>query len=230
MEHRLFRFGSLLIIVVLGIHVMLERRKPDQSSVVVAEIESEPGGPTEEVRPADQQNGILIILELIVMAGLGGVLVVTWLLPALGDSVSEAMIGSGEKVEETPRSVAAAKLAAGDYEGAIKELQQQELNHPADRYPVLEIARIYRDKMDDSNSATLTLHTALVSREWPIEDETILRLRLAEFLAADRKDFAGAREQIESIIQQHPGTPQAGAATTQLRALEEQEYRASHAH
>jgi hypothetical protein len=163
------------------------------------------------------------------MAGLGGVLVVTWLLPALGDSVSEAMIGSGEKAEVTPRAVAAAKLAAGDYQGAIKELEHQAQSSPHDRYPVLEIARIYRDKLKETETAVLTLRTALVTREWDLENETILRLRLADILAADRKDFAGAREQIESIIQNHPGTPQAGAATTQLRALEEQEYRATHA-
>jgi hypothetical protein len=228
MEHRLFRFGSLLVIILLGIHVMIEMGKPDQSAAVVAAVESE-SGEVAEVKPRSEQNGILIIIELIVMAGLGGMLLVTWVLPALGDSVSEAMIGSGEKVEETGRSVAAAKLAAGDYEGAIKELQKQEMKSPHDRYPVLEIARIYRDKLHDSNSAMVSLHTALVSREWQVEDETIIRLRLAEFMAADRKDFAGARELIESIIQEHPGTPQAAAATTQLRALEEQEYRASQA-
>ena len=59
------------------------------------------------------------------MAGLGGLLLVTWVLPALGDSVSEAMIGSGEKVEETVRSVAAVKLAAGNYEGRSRNCRSR---------------------------------------------------------------------------------------------------------
>ena len=43
-----------------------------------------------------------------------------------------------------------------------------------------EIARLYRDKLHDSNSAMVSLHTALVSREWQVEDETIIRLRLTQ--------------------------------------------------
>ena len=63
MERRLFRFGSLLVIILLGIHVMIEMGEPDQSVAVVAAGESESGEPAEEVKPRSEQNGILIVLN-----------------------------------------------------------------------------------------------------------------------------------------------------------------------
>ncbi len=205
MEHRFFRYGSLAVIGLLILHVIWIRSRPEEQQ---------------------NESGVLMILELFIIAILGGVLFVTWVLPALGDSMTEAMIGSGEKVEQTPRSTVVSLIAAGDYEEAILELEKQAQAAPTDRGPVLEIARLYHDKLNDPDSAVQTIRTALVSREWAAEDETQLRLRLADWLGA-RKDFAGAREQVEAVLAKFPDTPQAGAATTKLREVQEKEYLAS---
>lgn len=205
MEHRFFRYGSLAVIGLLVLHVLIIRGQPEEKQ---------------------NENAVLMILELFVIAILGGILFVTWVLPTLGEKVTEAVLSSGEKEAETPHSVVVALLAEGDYEGAIAELQKQAQAAPTDRKPVMEMARIYHDRLEDPDSAVQTIKTALVSREWSPEDETQLRLKLAEWLAG-RKDFAGARHQLETVIEKYPGTPQAGAATSTLREVEEKEYLAN---
>lgn len=204
MEHRFVRIGSLLVIGALLLHVMIQKGRPEE-----------------------EQNGMTMMLEIIVMGVLGGILFVTWILPSLGDKMSEAMIGSGEEVEETPHSETAARIAAGNYAGAIAEYQKISLANPADRHPVMEIARLYRDKLHDSDSAVQTLHTALVSREWTPDNEAALRLRLADVLAEDRKDFEAAKEQAQAVIDKFSGTPPAGAATAKLHDISEKQYLAS---
>ena len=101
------------------------------------------------------------------------------------------------------------------------------LAQPDDRFPVLEIARLYRDKLEDPDSAIQSLHTALISRPWSVESEGTLRLKLADLLSTDRKDFAAALVEVQTVIEKFPGTPSAGAATSKLREIEEQQFLAS---
>lgn len=204
MDSRLFRITALIVMVLLIFAVMRERNLPE-----------------EEMNPG------LIVFELIIIAVLGGLLFVTWLLPALGDKISEGMMGSGEKAEETPSSRAVGLIARGDYQGAILEFEKMAAASPADRYPVVEISRIYRDKLDDPDGAIQTLHTALVSREWRPEDEVFLRLRMADIQVADKKDFAAAREAVQAVVTKFEGTPHAANATHKLRQIDEEEYLAS---
>jgi hypothetical protein len=120
-----------------------------------------------------------------------------------------------------------ARMARGDYAGAIREFEKMAVANPADRYPVVEISRVYRDKLDDIDAAIQTVGTALVSRPWSPEDETFLLLRLAEFYSKDKSDFAKAREAIDRVMEKHAGTPHAANATHKLRQIEEAEYLAS---
>jgi tetratricopeptide (TPR) repeat protein len=204
MDSRLFRISSLVILVLLVARIIYEKNQPD-----------------EEV------NAMLVVLELILGAAIAGTLFVTWLLPSLGDKVSEAMLGSGEKVEETATSIATARLAQGDYEGAILEFEKMAAAHPADRQPVVEISRVYRDKLGDVDSAIQTIQTALVSREWNAEDEAFFWLRLADLHSKDKKDFVKAREMVEKVMEKFADTPHAANATHKLRQIEEEEFIAS---
>jgi tetratricopeptide (TPR) repeat protein len=204
MESRSFRIAALIILVLLVIRIAYEKSLPD-----------------EEV------NAMLVVLEMIVVAAIAGTLFVTWLLPTIGDKMSEAMLGSGDKVKETADSVATARLAQGDYDGAILEFEKMAAANPADRQPVVEISRIYRDKLADVDSAIQTIQTALVSREWKPEDESFFWLRLSEFYSKDKKDFVKAREMVEKVTEKFAGTPHAANATHKLRQIEEEEFIAS---
>ena len=203
MEHKVFRIGSLAFLVLLVIGIAKEKNLPD-----------------------DSQNPLYLVLLYILAAVIVGILVVTWALPALGDKVSEAMIGSGEEAEETPTSKAVALMVAGDYEGAISEYARLSMANPEDRHPVVEMARLYHDKLDDPESAIQTLATALGSRSWKADDETFLTIRLADWLMEDRKDFAGARERLEHLQRKHAGEAPSFQAATKLREVDEAEYRA----
>ena len=205
MEHRLFRWGSLLVIGALVAHIMVER-----------------------ARPEEEQNGLSMMLSFIVMGVIGAVLFVTWVLPTLGDRMTEALVSSGEKVEPTPGSLVAGHLASGDYEAAIGELQKQSLADPSNPRPVLEIARLHHEKLDDTTSAIQSLHTALVSRDWAPAHETTLRLRLADFmLIAHPDNFEAAKAEIQKVLDAFPETPQAAEAATKHREIQEKQFLAS---
>jgi len=205
MEHRFFRWGSLLAMGALLVHVLVEKGRPEE-----------------------EQNGLAMMLSFIVMGVIGAVLFVTWVLPAIGDKMTEALVSSGEKVESTPGSEVARHIAEGDYEEAISGLQKQSLGEPLNPRPVLEIARLHQEKLDDPASAVQSLHTALVSREWAPAHEAALRLRLAEcLLAANPGDFDSARAEVQQVLDRFPGTPHAADAATSLRQIQEKQFLAS---
>jgi len=99
MENRFFRLASLAVIGLMTVFVLVERGKPE-----------------------DEQNGLTMMLAFIVAGVVGAVLFVTWILPTLGDKMTEALVSSGEKIEETPGAVVARHIAEGDYEAAIGAL------------------------------------------------------------------------------------------------------------
>lgn len=117
-------------------------------------------------------------------------------------------------------------MVAGDYDGAIAEYARLSMAHPEDRQPVMEMARLHHDKLNDPDSAIQTLSTALESRTWKPDDETFLTIRLAEWLMQDRQDFAGARARLEHIQQKFAGEAPSFQATTKLREVDEAEFRA----
>ncbi|MGI8604484.1 MAG: tetratricopeptide repeat protein [Verrucomicrobiales bacterium] len=204
MDSRFFRISSIIVLGLLLGKIIYDRSLPE-----------------EEV------NSMLVVFEFIIVAAIAGTLFVTWLLPSLTDKFSEAMLGSGDKIEETQTSIATAKLAQGDYEGAILEFEKMAAANPSDRQPVVEISRVYRDKLDDPDSAIQTIHTALISREWKPEDEAFFLLRLADLYSKDKRDFGKAREVVDQVLQKHHGTPHAANATHKLRQIEEEEFIAS---
>jgi len=205
MEHRIFRWGSLLVMGALLIHVMVERARPD-----------------------DEQNGLSMMLSFIVMGVVGAVLFATWLLPTIGDKMSEALVSSGEKMPQTPGSRVARHLVEGDYEGAIAELQRQSLAAPLNPKPVLEISRLHHEKLADTGSAVQSLRTALVSREWPPADEATLRFRLADLmLMLTPPAFSTAEAEVQTVLDKFPGTTQAGDAESKRRELREKKFLAS---
>lgn len=182
----------------------------------------------EKAKPDEEQNGMTMMLAFIVAGVIGAVLFVTWGLPTIGDKMTEALVSSGEKVEDTPGSVVARHIAQGDYEEAIAELQKQSLAEPQNPRPVLEIARLHHEKLEDPESAVQSLRTALVSREWPPAHEATLRLRLADFLMiVPPGGFEAARTEVQGVLDRFPGTPQAADAATKLREIQEKQFLAS---
>ncbi|MFN0128469.1 MAG: hypothetical protein ACKV19_17480 [Verrucomicrobiales bacterium] len=205
MENRFFRWGALLIVAAMVVIVLVEQAKPEE-----------------------EQNGLTVMLAFIVAGVLGAILFVTWVLPTIGDKMTEALVSSGERVRDTPGAIVARHIAGGDYEAAIDELQKQSLAEPQNPRPVLEIARLHLEKLDDPQGALQSLHTALISREWPPVHEATLRLRLADLLLSiPPPNFEAAKAEVQGVVDRFPGTPQAVDAATKLREIQEKQFLAS---
>ena len=88
----------------------------------------------------DGSDGVKLVF-VILMGGLGGILMVKFFIPWLGDLMGEAVFSSGEEVEQDSMTKAAACIAQGDYKGAIEHYEKMLEDKPDDPFPVAEIAK-----------------------------------------------------------------------------------------
>ena len=72
----------------------------------------------------------MTFVYFIALGTAGGFLAVKYFIPWLGDAVGTALFSSGEQVGDDPALKAAAKLAQGDYEGAIAEHEKNFAQDP----------------------------------------------------------------------------------------------------
>jgi hypothetical protein len=107
----------------------------------------------------------MTFVYFIALGSAGGFLAVKYFIPWLGEAVSTALFSSGEQVGDDPALKAAARLAQGDYEGAIAEHEKTLAQDPAQVFPVGEIARISADKLGDPARALHVLSSHLQARD-----------------------------------------------------------------
>lgn len=160
------------------------------------------------------------ILGLAVVIGLFAVLVV---LPKFGDAVGTVMYSSGEEVQPDEGMKAAAKMAAGNYEGAIEEYQKMLQTKPEEVHPISEIAKIYVDKLHQPENALSFLKSQIESREWPEENAAFLLFRLAD-VQTQMQDFEGARATLELVVGNFPDTRHSANARHKIQELQEAEF------
>jgi tetratricopeptide (TPR) repeat protein len=156
------------------------------------------------------------ILLAFVSAGLVGVVFVIDVLPAIAQRMTHAVYDSAEEVEQDALHDARSKLAQGDYAGAIEAFQRAAEEDPMNRVPWVEIAKIYREHLEDPASAITTLRTALEGQEWEINDASYLMFRVAELYDEDCQDRASATVILQQVIDQFPETRHAANARHRL--------------
>jgi tetratricopeptide (TPR) repeat protein len=116
-------------------------------------------------------------------------------------------------------------LAQEKYPEAIERLRQFAQDSPDDRRPILEIARIQAEELEDEAAAWKTLETAWQNPETPPTHAAAYALRLVEMHQA-RPDFLQARHWAEQLISKFPNTPQASQAAIAIQHMDEAEWRA----
>jgi len=149
----------------------------------------------------------------------GGVLAVIYVLPMFVDRMSEELMGSSEEVGEDLLAGARAAVSEGDFPEAIRiyrEIWKEDSSH---RFPMVEIARIQRDKLESPAVAVMTLSEALDAHEWEEEDTAFLMFRMVEIYGKDLDDQEGVVEILKRAVEELPGTRHAANATHQLREL-----------
>jgi len=175
----------------------------------------------------DEGGQIASLFLMTICFGLaGGVLTFMYILPTIGDKISEQMLSGSGKVEPTENSKAIAKLMQGDYDGAISEFQKLADEKPGDTHPVMEISKIHADKLEDPDTGIAYLEGALEQGEWDEEGTSFLTNRLADLNIEHNGDYDTARSLLQQIVEALPGTRYSANATHRLRKLEEEEMQA----
>jgi tetratricopeptide (TPR) repeat protein len=167
----------------------------------------------------------LTFVYFVTLGAAGGFLAVKYFIPWLGDAVGTALFSSGEQVGDDPSLKAAAKLAQGDYEGAIAEHEKNLANDPSQVFPIGEIAKICADKLHDPARALHVLSSHLQARDWPEDDAAFLRFRMADIEIDKCRDYAAARALLEKIMLDFPDSRHRANAHHRLNELEQLEFK-----
>ncbi len=192
-----------------------------EQQIEVQEGDGDPDGKVAELKTELQSmegektfNGILLTF---LTSGLVGIFVVVYLLPFFAQRITHAVYDSGEKVEKDVMRDGRSLMAQGDYEGAIRAFKEAAAADPLNRVPWVEIAKIQKTHLGDAAAAILTIHHALESQEWELNDAAYFLFRLAELYDEMKGDRATAVSILNQVVDQFPGTRHSSNASHKLR-------------
>jgi tetratricopeptide (TPR) repeat protein len=168
----------------------------------------------ESIKNEKTFSGILLAF---LTAGLVGIVFVIHVLPAIAHRFTHAVYDSAEMVERDPMHDARAKVAQGDWEGAIEAFQAAAAADPLNRLPHVEIAKIQLEQLEDAPSAVRTLRHAIEDQEWQENDAAYLMFRLAEIYDAHLADRHSAGSIMQQVMEQFPETRHSANARQKLR-------------
>ena len=161
-------------------------------------------------------------LPALLLAGIYvGVLFVMYILPAITDKATAAVLDSNELVETDPLHDARAAHARGDYEEAMKVYRSVTDKDPYNRLPWVEISKIQHNNLENPEAALLTLRSALESHEWPVNDAAYFMGRVSEIYLTDLEDRESCITILKQMIDIFPETRHSANATHKLREMGE---------
>lgn len=167
------------------------------------------------------------LLLTFLTAGVFGILVVVYLLPLFAQKVTHAVYDSGEILEKDNMREAHSLLAQGEYLAAIDAFKKVADEDPYNRLPWVEIAKIHRVRLHDPATALTTLHTALESHDWIVDDAAYLMFRIAELYDEDFNDRITARTIMHQVAEEFPETRHSANAIHKLRDWDHQDEEAA---
>ncbi len=172
----------------------------------------------------NDEKEVYKLLSILLLAVGGGFFFVMVILPKLGDAVGTAMYSSGEVASSDEGAKAAAKIAKGDYQGAIEEYEIMMTEKPADPFPVAEIAKIRAEKLKDPGTALSFLREHLEAQEWAADDAAFLMFRMVD-LQAGLRDFDAAKAILQQVAGDFSGTRHSANAKHKLSEIEQKQYK-----
>lgn len=175
----------------------------------------------------DKENTGGLFIYMIVVGVVGGLVGVKYVIPWIGDAMGTFFFSSGEQVVMDDSMKAVAKLAQGDYEGAIAEYEKIAKEKPEDSFPVAEIAKIYSDKMDDPRRALAYLQAKIEGKEWEQDAAAFLMFRMVDLHADKLNDYQAARDMLEQVVANFPNTRHSANAHHKLREVEQAQFKAA---
>ena len=174
------------------------------------------------VKEAD--DGMKFLFFICVGVG-GGLWAVKVFIPWVGEALGTFFYSSGEEVRMDESMRAVAKVAQGDYEGAIAEYEKLAKSKPEDPHPVAEMAKIHSERLGDPEAAVALLSRHLQDRKWAEDDAAFLMFRLAELHSEKRRDHDAARVVLEQVIAQFPNTRHSANAHHRLNEVDQAKFK-----
>ena len=226
----LIRAAVALVMAAFVVLAVQESRRPEPPAFTGASVMD--GEPAPDAAPppppprGGYRNQVTLFTYLIFIAVTGGVIVLKWIVPAIGDRVADSFYSSPEPSEQTPTQKAMALVARGEYQKAVAAFERILAETPGDRFAVAEMARLHQDKLGDTDAAIRVLESAAAG-EWPEDDKCFFLLKLADLHAGTRHDFARAKELLGQVQMEFPGSRHAANAVHKLREIEEAEFMAA---
>ncbi len=170
-----------------------------------------------DIKSREDEKTFTGILLAFLTAGLVGIVFVIHVLPAIAHRFTHAVYDSAEMVEKDPMHDARAKVAQGDWPGAIEAFRAAAAADPLNRLPYVEIAKIQIDQLEDPAAAVDTLRHAIEGQEWQENDAAYLMFRLAEIYETSLGDHNSAATIMNQVIDQFPETRHSANARHKLR-------------
>jgi lipopolysaccharide biosynthesis regulator YciM len=138
-----------------------------------------------------------------------------------GDAVGEAMLSSAEESGTDPYMKARGKVAIGDYEAAVAEFREIAKDNPEDRMPVVEIVKLYLDRLHDTNNAELTLENAIRQEHWAPDDAAYFIFRLIDLIQEHHSDDQDrVVNLLQKVMRRYPDTRHSANAIHRLRDID----------
>lgn len=163
---------------------------------------------------------MLLVFGTAVVLGLaGGICVALYVLPAIGEKVGGLFFNPDEEIEKDVHSEAMARIAQGDYEGAVEAYRKVYEDDPTDTLSLSEMAKLYCEKLGDAEAGARVLEEAL-GNEWTPKDGAFLAERLVDVRWNYQRDGLAARALLIEIAETMPDTKHAANAQHRLREIE----------
>lgn len=160
-------------------------------------------------------------LPALMLAGVYvGIMFVLYVLPAITDKATTAVLDSGELVEKDPMHDARAAYARGDYEEAMEVYRRVADEDPYNRLPWVEISKIQHDNLEDPDASIATLREALEIHEWPVNDAAYFMGRLSDLYLEDKGDTEACVVILNQMIELFPETRHSANARHKLNEID----------
>ena len=169
--------------------------------------------------PDDASKQAAQLPALLIAALYIGFMFVMYLLPAITNKATNAVLASNETVARAPIQYAQAAYARGEYIEAISLYRAIAVDEPDNRLPWVEIAKIQNDQLEDPEVAINTLKTALEDKEWPADDAAFFMGRIAEIYLEQLDDKETCSAILEQIIATFPDSKYSASAHHRLNEL-----------
>lgn len=174
------------------------------------------------IRDSENPDNSKLVMLFVAILGLAiviGAIAAISIIPSIGETIGNFFFNPNQQIEKNPHSSAMAKIAQGDYEGAIEEYKKNLAENPDDMHALSEIIHMYCDKLHDHDAAERFLEEAL-QQEWPPEQGAFIAARLVDVYWNHKRDASRARHVLQQIVETMPDTRHSANAAHRLLEIE----------